>query len=86
MDELWSAIDARARALLPLADATPLNQRQRDLAELAMVALERAGASTDELLQAEELRAALRAFHRITGKADVEAMLDSLFGRFCIGK
>lgn len=83
---LWERIGAVARTILPATDAIPLNRRQRDLAGLAAVSLRRAGEGSDPLLIAEDLRHALRAFDRITGAADVEAMLDTLFGRFCIGK
>ena len=34
----------------------------------------------------EELRAAIFAIGRITGKVDVEDVLDVLFREFCIGK
>jgi tRNA modification GTPase len=37
-------------------------------------------------MAAEELRAARNELDRVTGKAGVEAMLDALFGTFCIGK
>ncbi|MCW8088139.1 tRNA uridine-5-carboxymethylaminomethyl(34) synthesis GTPase MnmE [Sabulicella glaciei] len=37
-------------------------------------------------LRAEALRAALRALSRLTGRVDVEAVLDQVFGEFCIGK
>ena len=37
-------------------------------------------------LRAEALRAALRALGRITGTVGVEAVLDEVFGSFCIGK
>jgi tRNA modification GTPase len=37
-------------------------------------------------LRAESLRAALRAIGRITGHVGVEAVLDLVFGEFCIGK
>ena len=37
-------------------------------------------------LRAEALRAALRAIGRITGQVGVEAVLDAIFGEFCIGK
>ena len=83
---LWQKIAEVASTLLPAGDAVPLNRRQRDLAALAASALREAATHSDPLLIAEELRRALRAFHRITGAADVEAMLDTLFGRFCIGK
>lgn len=84
--QLWLRIADAARAMLPSNDAIPFNRRQRDLAALAAAALRAAGERNDALLIAEELRHALRAFDRITGATDVEAMLDTLFGRFCIGK
>jgi tRNA modification GTPase len=37
-------------------------------------------------LRAEALRAALRALSRLTGRVDVEQVLDLVFGEFCIGK
>lgn len=84
--QLWGRIADAARAMLPANDAIPLNRRQRDLTALAAAALRGASEGDDPLLIAEDLRHALRAFDRITGAADVEAMLDTLFGRFCIGK
>lgn len=86
IESLWDAIVRVTAALLPPSDSVALNIRQRGLADQAATALRAASGLHDLLLAAEELRAALRAFHRITGAADVEAMLDTLFGRFCIGK
>jgi len=86
VEALWNSIAELSTALLPPSDSVALNIRQRALAEQSGVALRAAAAQDELLLAAEELRAALRAFHRITGAADVEAMLDALFGRFCIGK
>ena len=37
-------------------------------------------------LIAEDLRLALRAIGRITGRVDVEDLLDIVFREFCIGK
>jgi tRNA modification GTPase len=37
-------------------------------------------------MAAEELRAAIHTVGRITGKVDVEDVLDVLFREFCIGK
>ncbi len=37
-------------------------------------------------LRAEDLRQAAQALGRITGRVDVEDVLDQIFGRFCIGK
>ena len=86
MAQLWERIAELAGAMLPTPDAIPFNRRQRDLAALAAASLRGVAEGSDLLLIAEELRRALRAFDRITGAADVEAMLDTLFGRFCIGK
>lgn len=38
------------------------------------------------MLAAEELRQAANALGRITGRVDVEDVLDALFSQFCIGK
>jgi len=86
VDRLWAAIDGRARAMLPPPDGIALNQRQRALCAQAAEALAGAAHEDDPLLFAEQLRTARRAFDRITGRADVEAVLDALFSRFCIGK
>ncbi|ODP35970.1 tRNA uridine-5-carboxymethylaminomethyl(34) synthesis GTPase MnmE [Sphingomonas turrisvirgatae] len=86
MAELWQAIEEAVAALLPAPDAVALNQRQRMLASAAASHLRAASSEPDQLLQAERLRAAMRSFHAITGAIDVEAMLDALFGQFCIGK
>jgi tRNA modification GTPase len=84
--ELWSALEAVARRLLPREDALALNRRQRDLLQDAAGALGDAALQNDPLLLAEELRRTRRAFDQVTGRADVEGVLDALFGRFCIGK
>lgn len=83
---LWEAIEARAINLLPREDQLALNARQRALCVACHDALARAAGETDVLLVAENLRLARVALDQITGHAGVEAMLDALFGRFCIGK
>lgn len=44
------------------------------------------GARDDVELRAEDLRRAADALGRVTGRVDVEDVLDQIFGRFCIGK
>lgn len=86
IDSLWDVLATRARTLLPQVDRVALNGRQRHQASIAANRLREAALTDDILLIAEDVRAARAAFDRITGRADSEAMLDALFGRFCIGK
>lgn len=74
----------RARALLPKPGDSAINDRQALLLGDALAALRQQ--SADLLIAAESLRAARVAFDRLLGRAGVDDMLDSLFGRFCIGK
>jgi len=85
-DQLTALLIAHARRLLPAEGEAALNARHR---EALGVALHHLGSICDEgdfLILAEALRQARAELDRITGKAGVEHMLDSLFGRFCIGK
>ncbi|GAA0304979.1 tRNA uridine-5-carboxymethylaminomethyl(34) synthesis GTPase MnmE [Sphingomonas oligophenolica] len=84
--DLWRLVRERAVQLLPREDATALNQRQRSLVEACAVAARSAAAQQDMLLMAEDLRLAMAALDHLVGRSDVEAMLDALFRRFCLGK
>ncbi len=89
MDRLHSMIVEMARTLLPREGEATLRQRQRDALDEAKGWLEVETGSReagDLILLAERLRLAATALDRITGRAGVEDMLDTLFGRFCIGK
>lgn len=86
LEMLWAWLAQIAGRLLPPPDMMALNQRQRGLCLDAAGALRRAALQHDLLLLAEELRSARRALDAITGHAGVEAMLDAMFSRFCIGK
>lgn len=67
--------------------AAPLTrQRHRDALTEAADALARAGAGADSELVAEDLRLAARGLGRVTGRVDVEDLLDVIFSDFCIGK
>jgi tRNA modification GTPase len=64
-------------------------ERQRCLLEAAESALNRAiseGKAGREDTFAEELRLAAQALGRLTGRVDVEDILDVIFRDFCIGK
>ena len=84
--ELKRLLVSAARQSLPKPGEAALNQRQHDLLGLACSALGDAVVQSDPLLIAEGLRTARQSFDQLTGRATTEDMLDSLFGRFCIGK
>jgi tRNA modification GTPase len=84
MDALKDALIEEARGSMPAPGQAALNARQHAILGEAYRALEeRTG---NPLILAEQLRLARSAFDRLTGRASAEAMLDALFGRFCIGK
>lgn len=67
--------------------AAPLTRaRHRQALEECAAALGRARAAQLPELAAEDLRLAARALGRITGRVDVEEVLDVVFRDFCIGK
>ena len=75
-----------ALSLLPGEGAIALNRRQAAHIGEAWEALRAAALAEDFVLVAEDIRAARTAFDRLTGRAGMEAVLDVLFGRFCLGK
>jgi len=83
---LVGRIEALARRSLPAEDAIALNRRQSAQLGAAAEALREASAAKDVILLAEHLRRARGGFDRLTGRAGVEDVLDSLFSRFCLGK
>ncbi|MEO5865784.1 MAG: tRNA uridine-5-carboxymethylaminomethyl(34) synthesis GTPase MnmE, partial [Sphingomonas sp.] len=86
VNAVWAALGSRAAAMLPPPDQIAVNARQRLLLANAAHCLAECAGERDTLLIAEHIRLALSAFDRLTGRADVEAMLDTLFARFCVGK
>jgi tRNA modification GTPase len=60
--------------------------RHRAALEECLAALRRYDAAALPELAAEDLRLAARALGRITGRVDVEDLLDVIFRDFCIGK
>ncbi|MFL4978851.1 MAG: tRNA uridine-5-carboxymethylaminomethyl(34) synthesis GTPase MnmE, partial [Xanthobacteraceae bacterium] len=81
--------DFVAGALAAGESALVTRQRHRKALQDTLVALERAlgpdGRAREEIL-AEDLRLAARALGRLTGRVDVEDVLDVIFRDFCIGK
>lgn len=89
IDALLAALEARVVAMMGLREAPSLTRsRHRRALEDASVHLERAcgGSDREPELVAEDVRLAARALGRITGRVDVEDILDVVFGEFCIGK
>lgn len=84
IDALRQWLVARARAILPAPGEVALHERHRVALAEAGAALE--SGAVDPLIIAEGLRRARIAVDSVTGRAGTEAMLDALFGRFCIGK
>lgn len=82
---VWDAIAARAESLLPRSDGPALKRHQQEQCRAAAVALSLAP-SSDLLLIAEHLRVARGRLSDLLGISATEAMLDALFGRFCLGK
>jgi tRNA modification GTPase len=88
MDTLIGLLSRKAEALGgEPALVTHARQRQAlsEAADRIASAINIAGAVREEIV-AEELRLAARALGRITGRVDVEDVLDLVFRNFCIGK
>jgi tRNA modification GTPase len=67
-----------------------INARHRDCLRRALESCDRAGSVLGQRLPPEyvavDLNEALRAVGEVIGAVDVEQILDSVFGQFCIGK
>ena len=77
---------AVADRLVPSGAPTLTRARHRAALAGCAAALDRALAAGASELVAEDLRLAVRALGRITGRVDVEDILDIVFRDFCIGK
>lgn len=89
MDALVASLGKKAADFFEGVESSLITrQRHRDLLILARDGLDRALAqkASGEEIVAEELRAASVALGRLTGRVDVEDILDVVFRDFCIGK
>jgi tRNA modification GTPase len=88
LDNLIQVLTERVRlALSDNAGPPPLTRlRHREALQECQSALVRAIEAPEAELMAEDLRLAVRSLGRITGRVDVEDVLDVIFGEFCIGK
>lgn len=87
LDQLLEGLAAKIQDQLGASDGPSLTRaRHREALQRAEECLSRALlASLPELL-AEDLRLSVREIGRITGRVDVEDLLDVIFKDFCIGK
>ncbi|MGO8917093.1 MAG: tRNA uridine-5-carboxymethylaminomethyl(34) synthesis GTPase MnmE [Stellaceae bacterium] len=87
MAALLARLEAEvARRFSPGAAPLITRARHRQALEESVAALDRFAAANLPELAAEDLRAATQALGRITGRVDVEALLDIIFREFCLGK
>ncbi len=87
IDGLLEAVATTVEEHYPaLAEPALTRARHRQALTECLESLRRAAASPADERAAEELRLAARALGRITGRVDVEDMLDIVFREFCIGK
>jgi tRNA modification GTPase len=89
LQDVTTAIETEARARIGATEAPVITQaRHRQQLEACAGALGDylQGPLAETELRAEDLRRAAAALGRITGRVDVEDVLDQIFGRFCIGK
>lgn len=87
LEALLQTLTEKAQALAGSREAPALTRtRHRTALEEAASHLAALEAAAQPELAAEELRLAARAIGRITGRVDVEELLDAIFRDFCIGK
>ena len=86
---LWQALEDRVRARLEMSGGVPLTRERHRRALLdarAALGVVIGDPGLAPELVAEEVRIAAHAIGRITGRVDVEDILDVVFREFCIGK
>ncbi len=89
VNDLLTMIGARLRAEFAPGESLLITRERHRVALAGAVEAMRAALAVDGRpleLRAEDLRRAGDAIGRITGRIDVEDLLDVIFGDFCIGK
>ena len=87
MADLLKCVESMVSDRIDLAGSPALTRaRHRDALEQSVDALTRFAGASEEALAAEDLRLAARALGRITGRVEVDDILDVIFRDFCIGK
>lgn len=88
LENFFEVMEQAAEHRMGRKAETPILTRPRHRAALTdcLYALERIEQAPLAELMTEEVRLAVRALGRLTGKVDVEDLLDVIFSEFCIGK
>ncbi len=87
LDVLRARLLSEAETRMDAGDAPAITRARHRSALLECVAsLERAKTASSPELVAEDVRLAARALGRITGRVEVDDLLDVIFREFCIGK
>ncbi len=91
IEKLLAVLSAEVKSRFSVPETAVLTRaRHREALEECRAALLRAwpenGVRREPELIAEDLRLSCRALGRITGRVDVEDLLDKIFSDFCIGK
>jgi tRNA modification GTPase len=85
--DLLQSLEEKIKAIFVASEMPSLTRkRHRSALEEALTSLTRSQTAALPELMAEDLRLATRAIGRITGRVDVEDLLDVIFKDFCIGK
>src|SRR5205807_8576781 len=86
LPKLIAALSSRVARIYDGTAPLLTRARHREALETALEGLQRSLAADLPELRAEDLRLAWRSLGRITGRVDVEDLLDVIFRDFCLGK
>lgn len=87
LETLIAALTAKIETLIAPRETPSLTRaRHREALKECSASLARAAKAPLPELMAEDVRLSVRALGRITGRVDVEDVLDVIFRDFCIGK
>jgi tRNA modification GTPase len=86
LPKLIAALSSRVARIYDGTAPVLTRARHRQALETALAGLRRSLAADLPELRAEDLRLAWRSLGRITGRVDVEDLLDVIFRDFCLGK
>lgn len=86
IERVWGEVARSLSTMIVATEGYLLQEVQRAAVARASSEIKDAHSSVDPLIAAEHLRLAAVALAGILGADQVDAMLDALFARFCVGK